>query len=251
MFSLKSLKTQLILFLTCLAVFLFLKNKDTLFLVAVCIAVISAVAAESLILYFKTKAFQITESSIITGLIIGFVLSSDEAWWKFVLASSLAIISKYLVCFQKKHIFNPAALGIFLTLIIFNDSSQWAGTFYWYILLPFGLYFAYKFRKLEIIFSYAVISLVLFEIQAVFQRVSLAHVFGYFSYFYIFIMVIEPKTTPVKQTGKILFGACVAGLIFILTNLVAKFDVELFSLLIMNITVPLLNKIPHLERGKG
>jgi Na+-translocating ferredoxin:NAD+ oxidoreductase RnfD subunit len=112
--------------------------------------------------------------------------------------------------------------------------------------LPFGLYFVYKIRKLEIIAGYAAVSLALFGIQALLQKIPLWHVFGYLSYFYIFVMVIEPKTTPVKPLGKLLFGAGVAGLIFVLTQLGAKFDVELCGLLIMNIAVPLvLKKIPY------
>jgi Na+-translocating ferredoxin:NAD+ oxidoreductase RnfD subunit len=249
MLNFKSVKTQLIIFLTCFAIFLSFKERSPVFLYATCAAVISALMAESLILYFRTKIFQATESSIITGLIVGFVLSSDEAWWKLILAAVLAIVSKYLIQIRKKHIFNPAAFGILLAILIFGASTQWNGTYLWYILLPFGLYFSYKLRKIEILISYAVVSLALFGIQAAFHRIPFAHIFGYFSYFYIFIMVIEPKTTPVKQAGKIIFGALVSGLIFVLTAIGARFDVELFSLLALNMAVPLLNRIPNIERG--
>ena len=249
MLKLKSIKTRLILYLAFFALFLAAKDRDVLFLGTLIIAVISSLAAESVILYLKTKVFQVTESSIITGLIIGYVLSSDEVWWRFVLASSLAILSKYLIRFRKKHIFNPASFGIFLTLIIFGASTQWKETYAWYILLPFGFYFAQKIRKMEIIIGYAVFSLTLFGIQAVLQKVPLWHIFGYLSYFYIFVMVIEPKTTPLRPIGKFLFGAGVAVLIFILTAAGARFDVELFSLLAMNIAVPLLNKLPQRKKG--
>ncbi|MFH1127883.1 MAG: RnfABCDGE type electron transport complex subunit D [Candidatus Omnitrophota bacterium] len=243
MIKFKSIKTQLILFLICFAIFLSLKNKDGAFLFAIAIAVISALVIESVILYFKTKTLQITESSIITGLIVGYVLSSDEAWWRFALASLLAILSKYLIRLQKKHIFNPAAFGIFLTLIIFGVSTQWQGTYIWYILLPFGFYFGHKIRKIEILIGYAVVALASFGIQAMLQKAALWHIFGYLSYFFIFIMLIEPLTSPIKPMGKFIFGACVAGVIFVLSELGAKFDVELFSLLAMNFTVSLFNKL--------
>ena len=249
MLNIKSVKTQLIIFLACFALFLSFQERSVLFLYATCVAVISALIVESLILYFRTKVFQITESSIITGLIVGFVISSDEAWWKLVLTATFAVASKYLIQIRKKHIFNPAAFGIFLATIILGVSTQWKGTYLWYILLPFGLYFSYKIRKIEILISYAAVSLGLFAIQAVLQKAALTHIFGYLSYFYIFIMVIEPKTTPAKQVGKFFFGAVVSGLIFILTNTGAGFDVELFSLLVLNMTVPMLNKIPNMERG--
>ena len=248
MLNLRSTKTQLILFLLSFAIFLLARERDFNFVVTLLVAVASAVLVDSLILYLKTKSLQITESSIITGMIIGYVLSADEAWWKFVFAAAIAILSKHIIRFQKKHIFNPAALGIFLTLIFFGAQTQWKGTYIWYILLPFGLYFAQKIRKFEIALGYAVVSFLLFGIQAALRHFSFWGVFGYFSYFYIFVMVIEPKTTPVSRVAKYLFGAGLAALIFILTEAGVRFDAELFSLLAMNASVPLLNKI-HLKSG--
>lgn len=239
----KSIKTQLIVYLACLALFLSIKDRDFMFLFSCLVAVISALSIEALFLYLRTRKFQITESAIISGLIIGFVLSSDEPWWKFVFASALAIISKHLIRIQKKHIFNPAAFGIFLTLVIFNSSTQWKGTYLWYVLVPFGLYFIYKIKKFEVLISYVFVSLALFGTQAVLAKVPVFHIFGYLSYFFIFVMMIEPRTTPVKPLGKYLFGSSVAGLIFVLTEIGAGFDVELFSLLAINASVLLLNKL--------
>jgi Na+-translocating ferredoxin:NAD+ oxidoreductase RnfD subunit len=249
MLKLKSIKTQLIIYLVCFAFFLSIKDKTAIFLFTTGIAVISAVMVEAVILYLKTRILQITESSVITGLIVGYVLSSDEAWWKFLVASALAILSKYLIVFKKKHVFNPAALGIFLTLILLGVSTQWKGTYIWYILFPFGLYFAQKIKKIEIIISYFIVAFALFGIQAVMQRVPLWHIFGYLSYFYIFVMIIEPKTSPITLRGKLIFGAGIAVLIFILTELGMKFDVEIFSLLIFNIVVLVLNQA-WFNRGK-
>lgn len=242
MVNLKFIKTQLILYLVSFALFLTIKERNFIFFLSVIVTVISVLAVESIFLYFKTGFLQITESAIITGLIVGFVISSDEPFWKLICACVLAILSKYLIRFQKKHIFNPAALGIFLTTILFGASLQWKGTFAWHILIPFGIYFINKIKKAEVVLGYAVVSLILFTTQALLQRTPLGNIFSYFSYFYIFVMVIEPKTTPVSSIGKFIFGAGIAALIFILTETGAKFDVELLSLLIMNATVPLLNR---------
>jgi Na+-translocating ferredoxin:NAD+ oxidoreductase RnfD subunit len=248
MLNLKSIKTQLIIYLAVVALALAIKERDFIFLWTLAFATFAAVLIESFILYFTTKSFQITESSIITGMIIGYVLSSDEAWWKLALTALVAISSKYLIVFKKKHIFNPAAFGIFLSTLILGAFTQWKGTYMWYVLVPFGLYFAQRIKKMEIIIGYAIISFTLFGTQAFFQKVSSINIFGYFSYFYIFIMVIEPKTTPFKPIAKYLFGAGTAALVFAFTEAGVWFDAELFSLLLMNITVPLLNKIP-LNKG--
>lgn len=248
MVNFKSIKIQLILYLVCGAVLLTATGRDFAFLRATLLAVASALVIEACVLYVKTRTLQITESAIITGFIVGYVLSSDEAWWKFVCACSLAILSKHLIRFHKRHIFNPAAFGIFTTLLFLGAATQWKATFVWPILVPVGIYFSHRIKKVEIIIGYATASLLLFATQALWERVPVRHIFGYFSYFYIFVMLIEPKTAPLRPLGKYLFGAGAAALIFILTGIGVRFDAELFSLLAMNTAVPLLNTLP-LKRG--
>jgi len=243
--KLTSIKAQLIIFLTAFALFLSFKDKDLVFLYTTFIAVVSSVAFDSLISYLKTRKFTFSESAVISGLIIGFVLSNDEPLWIFLIASLFAIGSKYLLRFGNRHVFNPAAFGIFITGVLFGAATQWRGTYVWYILLPAGLYFGYRIRKLAVLLGYALAALGLFGIQAIMQKGSFLNIFGYLSYFYIFIMVIEPKTTPVKSAGKLIFGMAAASLIFIFTEMGVEFDAEICALLIANIFVPLLNKMPE------
>jgi len=240
-----SIKTQLIFFLVILFVFLFLKDRDLTFLFATLISLASAISLDLFLSYFKNKKFFISESSIISGLIIGFVIASDSYWWVIALTAVFAIFSKHFIFINKKHIFNPAGFGIFLSTILLGANTQWKGTYLWYILVPVGLYFVYRIRKIGLVVSYFITAIIFFCIQAVLNKTQLMGIFGYFSYFYIFIMLIEPKTTPNKTLAKIIFGASVAGLIFIFTQIGVKFDAELAALLILNIFVPLLNKIPE------
>lgn len=242
-FRLSSVKLRLILYLMAFAIFLAIKDNEGLFLLTTFIAVISALLTELIIVYFQTKIVKVTESSIITGLIIGFLLYSKQNWWYFVLAAVLAILGKYIIRFKNRHIFNPAALGVFLTILIFGATTGWRGTYLWYIVVPFGIYFAKKYNKLEIVISYIGWALGLFALQAILQKSNLLNIFGYISYFYIFVMVLEPKTSPSSLIGKYIFGIVLASLVFVLTELGIKFDAEIFGLLIMNTTVLLLNKI--------
>ena len=241
--NLGSIKTQLILFLGLFAAYLSIIEKDIWFLFSLLAAVISSIALESAWVHFKEKKFKITESSVITGLIVGFVLFSRPAWLMPIIASVMAILSKYLIRFKSKHIFNPAAFGILAAIMIFGTPTQWRGTYFWYILIPFGIYFALRIKKLEILYGYFAVALLLFGIQANFQGVSLFNIFNYLNYFFIFIILVEPKTTPVNPLGKILFGAAVAVLIFYFTEIGVKFDAEIAALLACNLAVPLLNKL--------
>jgi Na+-translocating ferredoxin:NAD+ oxidoreductase RnfD subunit len=238
-----SIKLQLAIFLSCFALYLSVKDQDAAFIVTTLIAVAAAAGADAAIGFFKNRKFIITESSLVTGLIIGYVLASDSPWWIFVFASAAAIASKHIIRTPRKHLFNPAALGIFASILLFSSSTQWKGTYSWYIIVPAGLYFVYRIRKLELLAGYALASIALFVGQAIIQHLPLQNIAGYFNYFFIFIMLIEPQTTPIKSRGKVLFGIGVGALVFILTEMGVRFDAELASLLILNLATPLLNKL--------
>ena len=153
--KLPSIKTQLIIFLTLFALYLSVIDKDPLFLLMASVAVIFSVVTDSLFAYLKEKKLLVTESSVIAGLIVGYVLASDQKWWLIAIAAFFTILSKHIIRIRKKHIFNPAGFGIFLVILLFGATTQWKGTFAWYIVVPFGLYFAYKVNKLEVLSGYA------------------------------------------------------------------------------------------------
>lgn len=240
----------MILYLSVLALFLTIQDKTFFFLISLIVAAAVAAAAESLIVYFKKKVFSITESSIITGMIVGYVVSSDEPLWKISAAALCAVASKHILRFRDKHIFNPAACGIFLAMVVLGASTEWRATYLSYVVVPCGIYFAYRIKKIPVVIGYAAVFLVLFGAQALWQRTNFFNIFGYLSYFYIFVMVIEPKTTPIHEPAKYIFGAGVAALIFILTQAGVRFDAELFSLFVMNAATPFLDKAPIKTRRK-
>ncbi len=245
--SLKSIKVQLNLFLAAFAVFLYLKDPRPDFFSWIIWTVLFSTLFEGSIRFFETKKFQITASALTSGLILGLVLSPGSSWWLFPAAAGLTIGLKYALRSHGKNLMNPAALGIFLTTLFLKGYTAWQGAYAWYILIPAGLYIVFKIRKMEIILGYFAVSLLLFIPQALAQGTSLLNVPGYFNYFFIFIMLIEPKTTPAAKIPKIVFGAGVALLVFGLTEWGFRYEPELFALLVLNASVPLLNKIPNFK----
>jgi len=245
-----SLKTKLIIFLLSFSALAAILARDIFYFLSILLAAVLCIFSEAVIVYLDSKKLAFSESALISGLIVGLVLSSDNPWWIIGLASLFAVVSKYIIRVNTKHVFNPAALGIFLVVLLFGATTQWKGTYLWYALLPLGSYFIIKIRKVDLLLSYFITTLILFGSQAALKNTPLADIFGYLNYFFIFIMLIEPKTTPVKPLGKIIFGAGVALLIFILTETGVKFDAEIISLLLLNLAVPALNKFPIYSGNK-
>jgi len=245
--NLRSIKTQLNLALTVFALYLFLKEPRTVFLSGFALATLFSALTEGIVLFTKTRKFRITESALTSGLIISFVLASESPWWMFLAASVFALGLKHVLKFRGKNIFNPAALGIFLTVSLLRGYTEWKGAYVWPFLVPAGLYFVYKIKKTELVLGYFAMALLLFIPQALNQGVSLWNIHGYFNYFFIFIMLIEPKTTPSSRWPKAVFGAGAALLFFGLTEWGFRYESELSALLILNAFVPFLNKIPTLK----
>jgi len=243
----KSVKVQINIFLTAFAVFLYLKDPGFALLSGFFWAVLFSVFLEGAFLFLKTKKFQITDSALTSGLIIGYVLSSGSPWWMFLSVAAFAVGLKRILRFRGKNLLNPAALGIFLAALLFQGTTEWKGAYEWHILIPAGLYLVYKIKKLEIVWGYLGMSLLLFVPQALIQGTSLLNIPGYFNFFFIFIMLIEPKTTPSTLWPKVAFGAGTALLVFLLTERGFHYEPELFALLVMNAAVPFLSKIPNFK----
>ncbi len=237
----KSVKTQLIIFLFLFILFLSLKEKYFHYLASFFIAISFSVAIESIIIFLKKKQFKITESSIITGSIIGIV--AYYSLFHLLVTSLIAICSKHFIKLKGKHIFNPAGFGLLLSSFITGETIEWKGAYLWYILAPAGIYFTSRIKKLELLYGYIFFSFLLFGLQSVFSGGKILEVAGYLNYFFIFIMLIEPKTSPFTFYGKIIFGSVVAILIFLLTQSGAGFDVEIASLLFANLFISSLHKL--------
>src|SRR5207253_3096301 len=112
-----------------------------LFLSSVIILIISWAANSVFARVFRVPSN--SESFLITALILILIISpqkfsSGSGYLLFLgWASVLAQASKYILAIRRRHIFNPAALAVFVTAFAINHSaSWWIGTLY---MTPFVL----------------------------------------------------------------------------------------------------------------
>lgn len=181
----------------------------------------------------KRKAFPWL--GLISGLIIALLLAPNPLF-AFV-AATIAIAGKYIIRIKKRNIFNPAAFALFV-LSIFGIVTAWWGVLHW-IVVPLGLLVAYKIRRLETSLSFLVAYfLAIYAVKGAFPLED------YTAYFFAFVMVLEPVTSPFARKGKLIFGPAVA-LLAVFLPLFVNVPVNLFlgALLLMNLFVPFLNKL--------
>ncbi|HEX5395281.1 MAG TPA: hypothetical protein VFW52_02965 [Candidatus Saccharimonadales bacterium] len=190
---------------------------SAIWLVIVCYAV--NLAASKLLNIPRNK-----ESDLITALILALILLPAQGLNDYLIlaaAGAVAMLSKYVLVYGKRHIFNPAALGAFAVAKIFDYfPAWWVGTKY---LAPLvfiaGLLIMRKMKRYLMVSAFMLVYMAYLVIN--FYNIglsgSLAHVvwIGLIStpvLFFAYIMLTEPSTSPHKLNQMLVYAAVVAVL---------------------------------------
>lgn len=118
------------------------------------------------------------------------------------------MVSKYLLVWRGKHLFNPAAAAIFITALSGQSASWWVGNIY--LVLPIlvgGILIARKINRWEMIFSFLTTVFILHP--AVIPKLILYSPLLFFT----FVMLTEPQTTPPGRKLRFIY-AVIIGLFF-------------------------------------
>ena len=162
------------------------------------------------------------ESIYITVFILALVISPalNTLGYLFLMwAGILAMASKYIFAIKHKHIFNPAAFSLVVTAFFLNQAANWwIGTI---IMFPFvlagGLMIVRKIKRSDLTISYFLVALVTI-LSLSFLRggnlfITLSKALFYSPlFFFTFIMITEPLTTPPSRFLRILYGGLVGFL---------------------------------------
>ncbi len=190
------------------------------------------------------------ESSAITALILSLIIGPVTPLadiWKLVVIGAIAMLSKFLLVYQRRHLFNPAAVAVVIgALTLGMGASWWVGTS---CMLPFvllgGLLFLRKTRW--------------FHLSATFIVTYLLTLIGWYSYsgfpageihqyilntllyspllFFSVVMLTEPLTMPGGKKPRMIYAGLIAVLTVLLpTMFMVNYGLEL-SLLIGNVVL--------------
>ena len=196
----------------------------------------------------------------ISCLIAYLLLHPTNPWWFFVITVLSIAVGKYFVKFNNMPIFNPAALGIVLATIITRVLFllklapdyvlvSWWGTdmtqqfltktplFYIVaaLLLLRFMYFSHKFRKLYymatfwiVYVAFIIVYSVLTNNQSVLTINSFAMMVFVTTGFFSFVMLTEPKTSPIFSNQQIIVGILAAVFLFANNTFFASLPIDPF-----------------------
>lgn len=221
------------------------------------------------IVFLSTQIFQLIgakivgakagswKSALITSLGLC-LLFKTNSYSTAILASFIAISSKFLIRFRAKHIFNPVNIGIILTTILFQDSwispGQWGS-------------------HLLILFSLGILGfLVLKRVDRLDASLTFLFVFGGLnairSLFYLgwtsdvlihqlasgtlvlftFFMITDPMTTPNHRGARILWVSAIAIVSFLLSNFMHIYAAPIWVLFFAAPFTPILDYLWQSEK---
>lgn len=185
------------------------------------------------------------ESAYISALILALIINPLQSYndlWFLGWAGVLAMASKYIVAINKRHIFNPIAFAVALTYVAVNqDASWWVGNA---PMLPFvivgGLLLVRKIQRFDLFLSFfgtaLAATVALMVVQASDFVTTMAGTFLYSPLFFFgFVILTEPLTTPPTRVLRVLYGALVGVLMAPQLHLGAFYITPEIAILIGNV----------------
>lgn len=164
-------------------------------------------------------------SAYISGISVS-ILVRSTFYWPYALTAAISILSKYVLRYKGRHIWNPSNFGIswmlfFAPMYVAGLSVQWGNN-----LLPMaviwmlGMVIVYKAKKFHVTITYVISFLVFAYIRSFITNdpflAEVAPLTGPMYQLFIFFMITDPPTNVRSKKGQIIVVFLVALLEFVL-----------------------------------
>lgn len=239
----KGLLTILLLLLTVLAA----PAEGIVVVRNMSLAVLCAGLMDLFIIRLRRGAWEYPGGAVLTAMIVVMVMRAQEPWMMPVIASGLAVLSKYVIRTRQANVFNPAAFSLVVMFYVMPHGQSWWGALpevspLWLrtVLLLGGLYLTSRVNKLPLVLSFLGAYLCLFTATSFFGDPR--HVAEIFRspdidavIYFALIILTDPPTSPPKYQGQWIFGVITAVAAFAMFMLVGAACFLLVGVLVGNL----------------
>lgn len=175
-------------------------------------------------------------SAAISGFIVAGILDYQQPWFVSVAFPAIAILSKHIIRNRSGHIFNPANFGLFAAVLL-KIPLTWAIESNIPLIVVGGIVIACALKKVPHVLGF----LTAFGVPVAFSG---QNPFLLMSYFFLFIMLIEPKTSGHGMVRGFVFGALSGAFCFISFKFFPAGDMFVCSLMAANALRPAVALLP-------
>ena len=191
---------------------------------AILLSVGCAIAMELILSKLILGRWKNPSSAYISGISVS-ILTRSIFLWPFAVISIVSIMSKYVLRYKGRHIWNPSNFGIswflfFAPATIAGLSIQWGNS-----LLPMlviwclGLFIAIRAKRLHITLTYVAGFILFSYLRSVIVGTGffteVAPLTGPMYQLFVFFMITDPATTVSTRKGRIIVAFLIAAVEFV------------------------------------
>jgi ferredoxin-NADP reductase len=193
------------------------------FAIIVSVIMLTAVCYGANLIFAKSFGAPVNNDSVyITAFILALIINpaTNLNGFLFLLwAGILAMATKYILAYKKKHFFNPAAAAVFITSLFLNLSASWwiSTAAMMVFVIVGGLFLIRKIQRFDMVIGF----LAAFFVTCV--SYNLVKGFGVWdtvyiaathtpAFFFAFVMLTEPATSPSTRIKRIAYGVFIGFL---------------------------------------
>ncbi len=192
------------------------------------------------------------KSALITSFGLCLLLHSNSISTS-ILASSLAIGSKFIIRYKSKHIFNPVNIGIVLSILLTQDAwispGQWGS--HYMLFFALGILGFLVLKKVDRLDAPLTFLLVFGGLQAFRSIYYLGWSTDVFIHqlssgtllLFTFFMITDPMTTPNHRKARIIWISIIAIGAFFLSNYMYVYAAPIWMLFVCSPLVPFLDSV--------
>jgi Na+-transporting NADH:ubiquinone oxidoreductase subunit NqrB len=214
----------------------------------VCIVLLTVLATQAVCDRLNGASVNV-KSALISGLSLCLLLRTN--WTELaVLAAVIAIVSKFVIRFRGKHIFNPTNGGLVAMLLLTDQvwvsPGQWGSVAFFAILMAsVGGLVVNRAARADVTYAFIAFYCALMFGRSIYLGEPLTIPFHRLEsgalLLFTFFMISDPKTTPSSRTGRVLFAGLVAFSAWYVQFRLFRTNGLLWSLAAWSLAVPLID----------
>jgi enediyne biosynthesis protein E5 len=185
----------------------------------------TAVITEILLARFLLGKWKNLASAYISGISVGILIRSTMVW-PYIITAALSIMSKYILRYKGKHLWNPSNFGVSWMLFmapldVAGLSIQWGSNFLaMSIIWVLGLIIVNHAKRLHVTLTYVVSFIFFAYLRSIIAGdtflAEVAPLTGPMYQLFIFFMMTDPPTSVTSRRGQILVAFLIALVEFFL-----------------------------------
>jgi Na+-translocating ferredoxin:NAD+ oxidoreductase RnfD subunit len=173
------------------------------------------------LLRWRDGAWGVPDGALLTGWLVGVVLSPYVGWRVAAATGALAIVAKHLLRVKRANVLNPAAAGLVASALAFDTGQNWWGALpalplpYLGLVLATAVFMSRRLNKLPLVLAFLGVHFALATLAAYLgDPARVAELFRapdlHMALFFAGFMATDPPTSPTRPREQLQYGAIAA-----------------------------------------